>query len=223
MSLRALFVGVALFLGAAPAFSSSLEQPWVLDFSSGVIRAYFSVDTQINVTDYVGGYGWIKFSFGDVITPLIVADLICDSSKQFSFTTYACDGTSYTTNITPTNCIVDGANALKHYTFPSNLTFQPICVSSAVLNFPAQVYPVEFRYLNIGYSPVDTGVSSSVISALLSNATFQTTISSIAAASDLADFLTFRAGSIPGSVHSWIWGCIFALAFWGALYAGRKL
>lgn len=222
MRLLVALVGAASLLwgGAVPAFSSTLQQPWVLDFSTGVTRAYFSVDTQINVTDYCGGYGWIKFRLGDVVTPLIVCDLICDSSKQFSFTTYACDGTSYTMDITPVNCIVDGANVLKHYTFPANSTFQPVCVSSAVINFPALIYPVEVRYLDIGYSPVNTGISSSVISELLSNATFQTTISSITAVSEMADFLTFRG--LSGGVHSWIWGAIFMLTFVAALAAGFR-
>lgn len=197
-------IGVALiFLSAAPSWSSSLEQPWVLDFSTGVTRAYFSVDTQINVTDYVGGYGWIKFSLGDVITPLIVGDLICDSSKQFSFTTYACDGTSYTSDITPTGCIVDGTNVLKHYTFPSNATFQPICVSSAVVNFPTQIYPVEFRYLNIGYTPV---------------AIQQAVYSSTGA---LADFFTF-APNENGGKAAWLFGCFLALMFIFGIRVGMR-
>jgi len=221
MRLSFVLVGVALFMGgAAPAFSSSLQQPWVLEFSTGVTRAYFSVDTQINTSDYAAGYGYIKYSFGNVVTPLMVLDLICDSSKNFSLTSYACDGTSLTQNITPTGCLDGGLNVLKHYTYVTSLTYAPICISSAVLNYPTQIYPVELRYLDIGYSPVNTGVSSATIAELLSGATFQTVISSIAAVSDMADFLSFRG--VAGGVHSWIWGAVFMLAFCAAFALGFR-
>lgn len=208
-----------LFICLCPSVqASTLQQPWVLDFSTGVTRAYFTVDTQINVTDYSGGYGWIKYRLGDVITPLIVADVICDSPKQFSFTTYACDGTFYASSVTPTDCIVDGANALKHYTFPVNTTFQPICVSSAVLNYPQQIYPVEVRYLDIGYSPVNIGISSSVLQELISSASIQAVIE---APQSIADFLNFEGRS--GGVHAFIWGGIYMMCFFTGFICGTRL
>lgn len=58
------------------------------------------------------------------------------------------------------------------------------------------------------------------ISGLLENTTIQAVVTEISAASDIADFLTFK--NVPGGIHKWLWGAVCAIFCMAAFSVGLR-
>jgi len=226
-----LIVGLAVCMGAAsPAFCAYVSPPTETDFNfTSIINPYSSIDgddvsyTFFSTTNTATTYGMIHHYFYDSpylnVIALKFTYLPVGNTGDGILYQYSCVGDE---NTVEGSLAVTASKYTQTIAIPSGCYLQwyglKLPLGGAMTGFALY----ESAMLKIEGLPYTVGITSSVISELLSNATFQTTISSIAAASDIADFLTF-APNENGGKAAFLFGCLLAAMFILGLKLGGGL
>jgi len=217
-------VGAALiFLSAAPTFAEYIPFARVsTNLGSGPMSgAVLMVD---GVETSSGVVYWA--AFGNAVvenylnTPLSVGAVklcyTCNDGKPKSWRIFNSAGTlaEYNDSMPVSlggGCFYWGLQTpiVPRYSGGPAFTFGPVNYTGLNSDHICEIFEMQVL------SPTDAQsvvITSDVIAGLLSNATFQTVISSIAAASDIADWLTFAPNETGGKA-AWIFGCFLAVVF----------
>jgi len=213
-------LGIALLVGGAiPVWSAYIPVKAVLGDSGYYPNAILMRDGDLNSF----GDGYIQF--GGVAHPLhatlpvgySVAAIKLDFKPtasgpwrlSFNFADSSVSYCTFTATPTVLNtqfCSSYEGYVNKPYAQPESLTIE---------YQGAEAYAYLYIYEWSTFTPADeysTIITSDTIGSLLQNATFQTTITSVAAVSNIADFLTFAPNS-DGGKAAFLFGCVLAFAF----------
>jgi len=227
MNCKGLIIGAILFMGGvAPSFAAYVPVSDITSFTGSHANTILMRDDDLTSSGYIywtsNNQLWIYTPAGMTAGVWRVTMNCADGAKKKAFTIYYEDGTSAGPSLFYSTDSVTGT-FYSQYGYPTKALRSPESGPSAIMSLDGTssglcyVYEISSWSPNNPYSQV---ITSETISALLSNATFQTTITSITAVSEIADFMTFKGTA--GGVHSWIWGAIFMLSFYAGLYAGFR-
>jgi len=220
MFTKGLILGVALFMGsAAPAFCDYISVDGV--GLSGSCTSYYGLPlAQDGVLDNFEGY--VYWSPGCKLTATVKpgtrasavrVSLNSPSYRLFKLWAFYEDGAS-------TYVYKDLASGVPEVFYLGlDITRNLRTSSYAFLLEPDSDYNdlCFIGDIQIAYpvDPQSTLITSSTIKGIIEDSEFEAVVTSITAVSEIADWITFR--NFPGAVHSFFWGVLFALVFWGGI------
>lgn len=218
---RSLLFGAAFLIwGAAPSWAGYVPVNVCLPYSSG----YFA-NSALSSDGVDTSYGIAYLRYGSANRDVYCMIPSSASTSIVRITGYTNENMDFRVTLRYADGVDSGetftavANVVNTwYLSPTPAYIDKVFRTPDAIKIEA-VSTKDYAYFYIGevqiFSPsssIDTIITPDVIESLLQNATFQTTISSIAAASDIADFITFKMNETGGKA-AWLFGCFLALMF----------
>jgi len=208
-------LGAALLvLGAVPSWCAYVPVYRVSDYQGTILNASLASDGVVAsscTVDYDPANNLFGYLPASIKSPSAFISGTCYIGTQsLAVSVWYSDDTRTILQIPVSNGVpfsyyfnLDSARSLRYPSY----SFQ-VGVQDYIQGY-CHISELQFYYPQNQFS---LEISTDAIASLLSNTTFETTITSISAVSNLADFVTFAPNS-DGGKAAFLFGCVLAFAF----------